>query len=77
MGLAEIPQRLGALTRCRRPPDRSAGCLERLPGDGHVVTEREPEADGADAPDRPPDCAAEMCRTVPSAMRTDEGVIGG
>jgi hypothetical protein len=24
-----------------------------LPEDGHVVTEREPEADGADAPDPP------------------------
>jgi hypothetical protein len=30
-----------------------AGCLQRLPGDGHVVTEDEPETDGAGAPDPP------------------------
>jgi len=42
------PSRNPAATWCtdarRRSSDRPAGCLQRLPEDGYVVTEREPEA---------------------------------
>ena len=40
-GPAEIPPPHGAPTPHRRSSDRSAGCPERLPGNGHVMTERQ------------------------------------
>jgi hypothetical protein len=76
-GTSDGPSRNPAATWCTDATPTVIGPVRRMPGerlpkDGHVVTEREPEANGADAPDPPLPAPISVCRdavyAAPSRM---------